>query len=119
MILSAEKKYQINKTYISFQRKKKPKEKPAASVQAEEVVAKEAVAVGQEPPCPAARKRRRRPLKAGTETGSAEKVRLCFLASTFSDSGGLSCYGNSRRAADGNAARRYTKVKDLYTTAKF
>ncbi len=61
---------------MSFQRKKKPKEKPVASVQSEEVVAKESVALGQEPPCPAVRKRRRRPLKVGMETAvRSQKVR--------------------------------------------
>lgn len=63
---------------MSFQRKKKPKEKPVVSVQSEEVVAKESVALGQEPPCPAGRKRRRQPLKVGMETVTAvrsQKVR--------------------------------------------
>ena len=47
---------------------KKPKEKPAASVQVEEVVPKESVTLAQETPGPAVRKRKRRPLKAGMET---------------------------------------------------
>ncbi|KAK5854659.1 hypothetical protein PBY51_004836 [Eleginops maclovinus] len=46
------------------QRKKKPKEKTAACVQPEEAVVKD-------PPCPAVKKRRKRPLKAGLETVTA------------------------------------------------
>lgn len=71
---------------MSFQRKKKPKEKPVASVQSEEVAVKESVALGQEPPCPAVRKRKRRPLKGRMETvtgGRSQKVRnvslLCVI----------------------------------------
>lgn len=63
---------------MSFQRKKKPKEKPAASVQVEEVILKESVVLAQEPPGPALRKRKRRPLKAGMETVTSvtsQKVR--------------------------------------------
>ncbi|XP_044027507.1 plectin a isoform X6 [Siniperca chuatsi] len=57
-----------SKSKAPTQRKKKPKEKPVASVKSEEVVAKESVALGQEPPCPAVRKRKRQPLKVGMET---------------------------------------------------
>lgn len=80
---------------MSFQRKKKPKEKPAAAVQSEEIVVKESVAVGQEPPCPAVRKRKRRALKGGTETVTAvrsQKVRdvspSCVIKGLFP---GMSC----------------------------
>ncbi|KAM7384661.1 hypothetical protein PAMA_011828 [Pampus argenteus] len=57
---------------VSFQRKKKPKEKSAASVQVEEAVLKESVVPEQGP-----RKRKRRPLKAGMETltsGTSQKT---------------------------------------------
>ncbi|XP_068189846.1 uncharacterized protein [Antennarius striatus] len=49
----------------STQRKKKPKEKPAAPLQSDEVRQKES--------CPAVRKRNRRPLKAGLTTVAAVK----------------------------------------------
>ncbi|XP_027142352.1 plectin a isoform X4 [Larimichthys crocea] len=55
-----------SKSKAPTQRKKKPKEKPAASVQAEEAVVKE-------PPCPAVRKRKRRPLKVRMETVTAAR----------------------------------------------
>ncbi|KAM7373522.1 hypothetical protein PAMP_008367 [Pampus punctatissimus] len=57
-----------SKSKAPTQRKKKPKEKSAASVQVEEAVLKESVAPVQGPPGPAVRKRKRRPLKAGMET---------------------------------------------------
>ncbi|KAG8004859.1 hypothetical protein GBF38_010671 [Nibea albiflora] len=60
-----------SKSKAPTQRKKKPKEKPAAPIQSEEAVVKESVAVGQEPPCPAVRKRKRRPLKVRMETVTA------------------------------------------------
>lgn len=62
---------------MSFQRKKKAKEKPAVSVRVEEAVPKKSVTLAQEPSCPAVRKRKRRPLKAGMETvtsGTSQKV---------------------------------------------
>lgn len=68
----------INQQHMSFQRKKKPKEKPVASVQLEEALVKESAPSAQEPPCPAVRKRKRRPLKARMETVTAvttQKVR--------------------------------------------
>lgn len=63
---------------MSFQKKKKPKEKAVASVQSEEVVAEDSAALGQDPPRPAVRKRKRRPLKVQMETVTAvrsQKVR--------------------------------------------
>ncbi|XP_071356207.1 plectin a isoform X2 [Trachinotus anak] len=64
-----------SKSKAPTQRKKKPKEKPAASVQSEEAVVKESVALGPEPPsCPAVRKRKRRPLKGGMETVRAVRT---------------------------------------------
>ncbi|XP_069372539.1 plectin a isoform X32 [Paralichthys olivaceus] len=73
-----------SKSKAPTQRKKKPKEKPTTSVQSEKekeeeeeevvvVVVKESVVVGQEPPRPAVRKRKRRPLKAGMETVTAAR----------------------------------------------
>uniref|UniRef100_UPI003AAC7685 plectin a isoform X1 n=1 Tax=Centroberyx gerrardi TaxID=166262 RepID=UPI003AAC7685 len=66
-----------SKSKASSQRKKKPKDKQAACVQLEEAVAvaEERVPSGQEPPGPAARKRKRRTLKAGVETVTAETTR--------------------------------------------
>lgn len=64
------------KDIVSFQKKKKSKEKPVVSEQALEVVMEEFVALGQESPLPAAKKRRRRHHKAGVETEAAsQKVR--------------------------------------------
>lgn len=63
-----------SKSKAPAQRKKKPKEKPVASVQSEEVVAKETAALEQPPPCPSVRKRKRRPLKAGMETVTAVRT---------------------------------------------
>ncbi|XP_039875842.1 uncharacterized protein LOC120726380 [Simochromis diagramma] len=59
-----------SKSKAPTQKKKKAKEKAekSASVQPEDVVAKESVAIGQEPPCPAVRKRKKRPPKSGVET---------------------------------------------------
>lgn len=65
-------------TIVSFQKKKKPKQKLVASTHSEEAVAKEIVAIVQEPPRPAVRKRRERTLKAGMETVTrvrSQKVR--------------------------------------------
>lgn len=68
---------------VSFQGKKRPKQKPVASVQSEEVELKESVALGQEPPRPAVRKRMRQRHKVGMETVRSQKVRnvspLCVV----------------------------------------
>ncbi|KAM6974051.1 plectin a isoform 2-T2 [Tautogolabrus adspersus] len=62
-----------SKSKAPTQRKKKAKEKPAAPVPTEEVVAKDSAALGQEPACPAVRKRKRRPLKVRLETVTEER----------------------------------------------
>ncbi|XP_060916486.1 plectin a isoform X3 [Labrus mixtus] len=62
-----------SKSKAPTQRKKKAKEKPAAPVPTEEVVVKDSAALGQEPACPAVRKRKRRPLKVRLETVTEER----------------------------------------------
>lgn len=62
------------KRSISLQRKKKQKEKPAAPVPSEEAVVKGRTVQELEAPNPAARKRKKRPLKAGTENVRKLKV---------------------------------------------
>ncbi|CAB1428370.1 unnamed protein product [Pleuronectes platessa] len=82
-------------------RKKKPKVKPAASVPLEEKVEEEvevkevevevvkevSVVVGHEPPRPAVRKRKRRPLKAGMETVTEERPEQKLLSDEIEPSG--------------------------------
>ncbi|XP_026155343.1 plectin a isoform X4 [Mastacembelus armatus] len=63
-----------SKSKAPAQRKKKPKEKPVSSIQSEKVVVKESVSVGQEPPGPTVRRRKRRPLKAGMESVTAVRT---------------------------------------------
>lgn len=69
------------KDIVSFQKKKKSKEKPVVTEQALEVVVEESVALGQESPLPAVKKRRRRRHKVGVETEAAsQKVRSVSAA---------------------------------------
>lgn len=77
--------------YRLFQKKKKPKQKPAVSVCPEEAEAKDSEAAGQESPCPVGRKRRRHGHKVGMETVAGvglEKVTTvsppCVIQNTVS-----------------------------------
>lgn len=67
---------------MSFQGRKKPKQKPVASVQSEVegVELKESVALGQEPPRPAVRKRRRQRHKVAERSQKVRNVSpLCVI----------------------------------------
>lgn len=103
----AKKECWILKSVVSFQRKKRSKEKPAASEPTEEVLVEESVAIVQESPHPAARKRRRRHHKVGVETvtaASSQQVRnvspVCHRGPSFlaSQNHFLCCVCSNRTA---------------------
>ncbi|XP_067346971.1 plectin a isoform X6 [Channa argus] len=63
-----------DKSKAPAQKKKRAKEKPAPSVPPEKLVVNESAALGQEPPCPTVRKRKKRAVKARMETATAMKT---------------------------------------------